>query len=174
MRQTGLFTSTRLSTSTKVKTQPRAYNTTSRIDIVSLRIVREKSVPYATKQLNSPEKVDELLNCILDFKSLDREVLVVIPVDTKLRPLGINITHVGTLTESTAHPREIFKYAILTNAYAIFIAHNHPSGDPKPSRHDINFTKTIKKAGDLLGINLIDHVIIATDGYFSFKENQLI
>ena len=173
MRQTGLFTSTRLSTSTKVKTQPRAYNT-RKINIISLRIVREKTVTYSENQLNTPEKVVELLNKAINFKDFDREAMVVIPVDTKLRPVGINIAHIGSLTESTVHAREIFKYAILVNAYAIFIAHNHPSGDPKPSRHDINFTKNIKKAADILGINLIDHIIIAGNSYFSFRENNQI
>jgi DNA repair protein RadC len=167
MRQTRLFTST------KVRTQPGAYSAPEAytIDVVSLRIVREKSVPYATKQLNSPDKVAELLNCILDFKSFDREALVVIPIDAKLKPLGINIAHVGSLTESTTHPREIFKYAILTNAYGIFIAHNHPAGDPEPSREDCIFTRKIKEAGELLGIKLIDHVIVAGETYFSFREN---
>jgi len=170
MRQTKLFTSSPIPAK-KAHTATKSF---FRIDIVSLRLVKEKSVPYTTKQLNSPEKVVELLNCILDFKNFDREAVVVIPVDTKLHPLGINIAHIGSLTESIAHTREIFKYAILVNAYAIFLAHNHPSGDPKPSHHDCNLTKTVKQAGDILGIKLIDHIIIAGDLYFSFKENQMI
>jgi len=98
--------------------------------------------------------------------------MVVIPVDTKLRPVGINIVHIGSLTESTVHTREIFKYAILVNAYVIFIAYNHSSGDPKPSHHDCNFTKVLRQDGDILGIKIIGHIIIAGNSYFSFRENN--
>ena len=73
------------------------------------------------------------------------------------------------MCEST--PREVFKVAILSNAYSILLAHNHPSGDTTPSQEDLNITKRIKSASEIMGIPILDHLIIGSNGYYSFKEN---
>jgi len=166
MTQTGLFTSSR------AYTKNSAYT----VSVVSLRVVREKTVFYlgTTSSLRSPSAVVNLLNHALSLADWDREVFIVVPVDVKNRPVGINICHIGSLSEAVCHLREIFKFAILSNAHGIFIAHNHPSGDPTLSQNDINLTKRVQEAGKLLGIPLIDHLIVAKDDYFSFKENNLL
>ena len=80
----------------------------------------------------------------------------------------------GTLNSSLIHPREVFRNAILTNANALIIAHNHPSGDPTPSRDDREITKELSNAANILEIQLLDHVIVGDESYYSFKErNQL-
>jgi len=118
--------------------------------------------------------VVELLNRALSLADWDREAFIVVPVDVKNKPLGINVCHIGSLSEAVCHLREIFKFAILSNAHAIFIAHNHPSGEPAPSQHDIKLTKRVQEAARLLDIPLIDHLIITQNGYFSFRENNLL
>jgi DNA repair protein RadC len=83
----------------------------------------------------------------------------------------MDIVSIGTLTASIAHPREIFKSAILKNAASIILSHNHPSGDPAPSREDTQLTERVAKAGEILGIKLLDHIIIAEHGNYSFSNS---
>ena len=81
----------------------------------------------------------------------------------------------GNLSRTFAHPREVFKVAILQNAASIICAHNHPSGDPEPSPEDIELTKNLDLAGKVLGIKILDHIIIGHDGkYVSMKEREVI
>jgi DNA repair protein RadC len=81
---------------------------------------------------------------------------------------------IGTLNTSLAHPREIFKEAIIHNAMSVVLTHNHPSGDPEPSEDDLTITKRLTEAGKILGIEVIDHIIITKTGFFSFKEKGLL
>jgi DNA repair protein RadC len=110
---------------------------------------------------------------------LPQEQVVVIPVDTRLRHLGTSVVSVGTVNESSAHPREIFRPVITRGAYGFVLVHNHPSGDPSPSRADEAITRRVAEAATLMQIRFIDHVIIgkAAPGrspYFSFREAGLI
>ena len=96
-------------------------------------------------------------------------------MDTKNQPVSINVVSVGSLNSSIVHPREVFKVAILSNAASIIIFHNHPSGDPTPSREDVNVTNRLKEAGKLIGIDLIDHIIIGSENsYCSLKEEGIL
>ena len=110
---------------------------------------------------------------IMDYlKGVDREHCVVLMLDAKNRIIGINTVSTGNLTSSMVHPREVFKPAILSNAAAIIIAHNHPSDDTDPSPEDNKLTKRLKEAGALLGITLLDHIIICdmADKYYSYAD----
>jgi DNA repair protein RadC len=78
---------------------------------------------------------------------------------------------IGSLSSSLAHPREVFKPAILANAAAIILGHNHPSGEPTPSREDVELTKRLKEGAELLGIRLLDHIVIGDEKWFSFSED---
>lgn len=91
-------------------------------------------------------------------------------LDTKHRLIRTSVVSVGTLDSSPAHPREIFREAASANAAAIVLFHNHPSGDPMPSRDDIELTRRLVQAGEIMGIDVIDHVILADTRYFSFRE----
>lgn len=137
------------------------------VPLVRISMVKEKKVPYTSEVINGPEKAAKLAETIL--KDADREYLLVISVDSKGRPLAIEIVSIGTVNATLAEPREIFKHAILANAAGIILVHNHPSGDCIPSEEDEEMTRRISESGKLLGIPVRDHVIIG-DGYFSFHE----
>jgi DNA repair protein RadC len=97
-------------------------------------------------------------------------------LDQKNKVIGIHTVSMGSLTASVVHPREVFKPAILSNAAAIILAHNHPSGQPQPSQEDRVLTVRLVTAGKLLGISILDHVIIGdgTSAYFSFADEGLL
>jgi DNA repair protein RadC len=95
-------------------------------------------------------------------------------LNARLRLCGVNMVSCGSLNESVAHPREIFRPAVAMAAYAIILAHNHPSGDPQPSHADQRLTQRLKEAGQILEISLTDHVIVGKDRHFSFREGGLL
>lgn len=103
----------------------------------------------------------------------DREVLLVIVLNTKSKVVAIHRCHIGALSSTVIHPREIFKSAILNNGASLIVIHNHPSYNPSPSPQDIDFTKRISKAGELLGIELLDSIIVTNEAinYYSMNEN---
>lgn len=101
----------------------------------------------------------------------DREVFLVLVLNTKNQLNAVHRCHVGSINASIAHPREIFKAAILNNGASIIVAHNHPSYDPQPSNEDIQVTRRLQEAGSLLGIELLDSLIVTdTSKYVSLKE----
>jgi DNA repair protein RadC len=108
------------------------------------------------------------------LKGTDREHFVVFFLDQKNRITGIHTVSMGSLTASVVHPREVFKAAILAQAAAIICGHNHPSGDVQPSREDRALTTRLSHAGKLLGIQLLDHIIIGHNHYFSFADEGLL
>ena len=125
------------------------------------------------QKLDSPELVSELVG--QEMRRLRTESLRVILLDTRYRLLHIEEVSVGSLNESIAHPREIFRPAITYSAYAVIVVHNHPSGDASPSQTDHSVTRRLAEAAELLQIKLLDHIIIGAPsegnpGYFSFKE----
>jgi DNA repair protein RadC len=105
-----------------------------------------------------------------DLVHLDREQFVALHLDPKNRLISREVVSIGHLTAALVHPREVFKAAILANAASIAFVHNHPSGDPEPSRDDIELTRRLVKAGDLLGIPVVDHVVVASRGHVSIAE----
>lgn len=112
------------------------------------------------------------------FKYLDKlekqENLIVLLLDNKNYLIHNTTVFKGTLNSSIAHPREIFNLAIKHSASSIIIVHNHPSGDPVPSNHDRQFTQNLLKAGNIIGIPVIDHIIIGKNKYYTFKENEVV
>lgn len=144
-----------------------------RINVVSLKIVKEGSILYDVRRLSTPSEAAGLGKRFLE--DLDREQVIVCCLDNKNQPVSINVVSVGILNSSLVHPREVFKTAILSNAASIILFHNHPSGDPEPSQEDINITTRIKDAGAILGIELLDHIIIGSEESFcSLKERSHI
>lgn len=104
------------------------------------------------------------------FAGLDREHFMVLGLDAKHRIIGINVVSIGSLSLAIVHPREVFKPLILMNAAAWLCAHNHPSGDVTPSAEDRALTKRLREAGELLGITLLDHIILADENEYSFAD----
>ena len=132
------------------------------------------------KIIDAPEVVTKYVQGVYD-EDPTVEWFVVVLLDRKNRPLGRVTVTKGIANSSLVHPREVFKPAIVAGASAIVIAHNHPSGDPAPSRADIQVTRQIREAAKILGIDLLDHVICGDKsadpqglGYYSFNDAGLI
>jgi DNA repair protein RadC len=129
--------------------------------------------PLSQQKLDSPELVHELLG--RDMRMLRTESLRVVLLDTRYRLMRVESVSMGSMNESIAHPREIFRPAITYSAFAVIVVHNHPSGDASPSQTDHSLTRRLAEAADLLQIKLLDHIITGapsegSPGYFSFKE----
>lgn len=108
------------------------------------------------------------------IRTRQQEYFVCISLDGQQRIIARRTVFIGTLTSVLAHPREIFVKPLKENAYAVVIAHNHPSGDPTPSSGDIETTQIIAAAGDFLGIPVLDHIVVAKVGQFSFLKHGLL
>ena len=140
------------------------------LPVYKVKLVRDGSQHSHLKTIKKPADVKEILDVFL--AGADRENFVVLMLDTKNQVIGINTVAIGTLNRCPVHPREIFKPVILANAAGIILGHNHPSGDPAPSRDDKELTGQLKAAGELLQIPVIDHIIIGDEGrFYSFQEN---
>ncbi len=123
-------------------------------------------------KITKPVQVFKLLKPELSKKK--KEFFKIICLDTRSKVVAVETISVGSLNASLAHPREIFYSAIKNTAASFIIVHNHPSGDPTPSQDDIEITKKLKKLSEMLKIPLVDHVIIGSKDYYSFKENGLL
>lgn len=120
-------------------------------------LVREASGIRTRKPIEGQSDCERLLRPY--FRDLDREHFVILLLDSRHRPSGMNVVSVGTLDMSVVHPRETFKVAILASAAAIILAHNHPTGETSPSREDLELTRRLIDAGRMLGIPVLDHLI---------------
>jgi len=128
------------------------------------------------KDITNPKDIFEILSSILkkeDKIDQDKEHFWVFHLDVRNRIKVLEIISLGLLNASLVHPREVFTRAVAERAAQIIIAHNHPSGDPTPSEDDIVLTKRLAKAGEILGIEIIDHIIITQSTYTSFKAKSL-
>ncbi|GAF66415.1 DNA repair protein RadC [Bacillus sp. TS-2] len=106
----------------------------------------------------------------------DREIFLVLVLNTKNQVIAVHRAHVGAINASIVHPREVFKTAFLNNSSSIIVAHQHPSGDPNPSREDIQVTKRLVESGEILGVEVLDHLIVTPkkDVFISLKEQGYI
>lgn len=126
--------------------------------------------PIEKIHLSCPQDVADFLMPRLRYAA--KEQFVVILLNNKNKVIGTEVVSEGSLSSSIVHPREVFAPAILHHAAAIMVAHNHPSGDPKPSIEDEEVTRQLLRSGKVLGIPMIDHVIIGDGNYYSFLENE--
>ena len=138
--------------------------------VAAVELGRRLSTRAAQKleKIEGPEDVARYASPLLRFEQ--KEHFLVMLLDVRNRVLAMPTISIGSLTASVAHPREIFREAIRYSAANMILIHNHPSGDPTPSREDIQITKQMMKAGEIMGIPVLDHVIIAGDGFLSLKE----
>lgn len=124
----------------------------------------------APAAVTGPEAVVETVREIVGDEL--REHFVAIYLDGRHRPIGWRVVSIGTQTASLVHPRETFQAAVMLGACALVVAHNHPSGDSSPSREDADVTQRLAEAGDVLGIQLLDALVVAADGFYSFRESR--
>lgn len=126
--------------------------------------------------INSPEAVVRYWNHNIRLAPAfnpEVECVAVIALGCRLGPRGHQVTAIGTVNEAIIHPREVFRAAIVASAFAIVLVHNHPSGNPAPSQADIQATRRIREASEVIQINLQDHVIIGEgDNYYSFHASK--
>lgn len=140
-----------------------------------LELVKEESHKYEVEtRISCPKDIYEVLTKVCRIQCNAEEVFILITLNIKNIVTGYFEVHRGTINTSLAHPREVFKRALLNNASDIIVAHNHPSGDPNPSKEDLQITERLKEAGNLLGINLLDHIIVGEDKYISLKEKGVL
>lgn len=124
-----------------------------------------------TPLVRGPESVYELTR---DIRSMNREHFVGFYLNSRNQVLRREIISIGSLNASIVHPREVYLPAVAMSAASVVLAHNHPSGDPTPSEEDLAITRRLLEAGRILGIDLLDHVVVARESYASFKERRLL
>lgn len=144
-----------------------------KVPLVRLKLVRSRTVKYKGETVNNPDSVVEMTWPI--FKELDREIFVVVGLNSQNLPHTVNIVSTGTVNQAPVFPLEVFKPLILANCSSFICLHNHPSGTLEPSSADKEMTKKLKEAGNLLGVPLMDHIILSYDkSYYAFSKHNLI
>ncbi len=146
--------------------------------VLPLKVVHEvarrylKSKALKSEYLRSPQEVYRYLQ--YEMKNLSKEVFKIIFLDAISRILGVETLFEGTLTESVVYPREVFAKVLEKKAASIILVHNHPSGNLKPSKADLDLTKKLILTGNLLQFKVLDHLIVSQEGYFSMAEEGII
>lgn len=136
-------------------------------------LTRRRYVTKEPKPIRGPEDVATLPS-VRRLKSEKREHFVVLLLNARHEVEAIETISIGSLNASIVHPREVFLPAVKASAASLVLVHNHPSGDPEPSEEDLTITRRLVEAGELLGIGVLDHVIIAARGVVSFRSRQLL
>jgi DNA repair protein RadC len=116
----------------------------------------------------------DILPLLDDIMSHRQEHFIVLSVDSGRHLIAKRVVFIGTVDSVMAHPREVYAGAVADFATSIIVAHNHPSGDPNPSKQDIVTTQQLIAAGQILGVKLLDHIIVAEERYYSFQGNKMI
>ena len=145
----------------------------SGVPLYTTRLVRERRFTFPTRdQVRSPADAAAVLAEY--FSDRDREEFVVAFLDTANTLTGLHVASVGGLAASIVEPRQVFKAAVLANAAAVLLAHNHPSGNPEPSREDVAVTRQLVEAGKVMGVPVHDHLILTDHGHTSLAERGLM
>ena len=145
----------------------------SGVPLYTTRLVRERTFSFPTRdQVRSPAGAAAVLAEY--FADRDREEFIVVFLDTANTLVGLHVASVGGLAASIVEPRQVFKAAVLANAAAVIVAHQHPSGNPEPSREDVAVTRQLVEAGKVMGIPVHDHLIITDHGHTSLAERGLM
>lgn len=139
---------------------------------VAIRMVQERPL-ISTEKMDSPKAAIHVMSEFLS--QMDRELVCVVNLQSDMKPINMNIVSMGALSESLVHPREMMKSAILSNAHSFMMIHNHPSGNLVPSKDDVLVTDRMHQVGELLGIQMVDHIITGRGNeYYSFHEKDTI
>lgn len=140
------------------------------IPMVRLCVIKEKEVPCSKTAITNAEMAVELARNLI--RHADREYLLVIPINASSKPVGIEIVSIGAVNEVQIDIKNVFKYALLSNAVGIIAVHNHPSGNVMPSKEDVYFTKKLMKAGELLNVEVLDSLVITDDSYARVQDSE--
>lgn len=148
------------------------------VKAVKLKCIAELSRRMAVEQrkvkvdFRSPETVADYY--MEQLRHEEREYVILVSLNNKLQPLNETVISVGTVNSSLLSPREIYRHALKCGAVYVVLLHNHPGGDPTPSRADLSITEKVRKSGELLDIRLVDHIIIGDNSFISFKKERLL
>ena len=135
-----------------------------------MEVVRENAPQWVTTRFTSPRQIFEIFK---DLQLETKEHFITLHLDGKNRVVCLDRVSVGSLNQSIVHPREVFKSACMSGAAGIVMIHNHPTGDPVPSKEDLDITRRLKECGELLGIRILDHIII-DETYLSMVEQGVL
>ncbi len=141
-----------------------------RIYKTSIKLVRETTTQYNNNNIKNITDIIKLVDNIEDIKNNDVENAYIICLNNKNVPVNYSLIAKGTINASMIDPKTIFKTILLSNASAFIMIHNHPSGDPTPSKQDYEITNILEKASKLLDIKFLDHIVIGNDNYISCME----
>ena len=147
------------------------------ISVYRVCLVKDATVSFGQARVSNSHQAQALIqNLILTRGQPDREQFVVALLNAKNTIIGLNIVSVGALSSALVHPREVLKAAILANSSAMILCHNHPSNDLSPSAEDLEITRKIVKAADIVGIQVHEHLIInmENDQFYSFADQGII
>ena len=151
-----------------METQKTLFSFIPQVEVSMVKEIQVSNSRYTTIEEVADSEIAK------DLIKSDREKFICLHLNTKNQIISFEVVSIGSLTASIAHPREIYKSAILANAASVIFMHNHPSGDPQYSNDDMEVTGRLAKAGAILGINVLDHIIVAQNGYFSFRQHNLL
>ena len=155
------------------KPRPSERRMDDRIPLYKLKLVRERWAICPAFSPGQPQLAAVFFHRLIG--QADREHSAALFLDSHGKATGASILGIGSLVTTPMPAREVFKAALLANAFSVVLAHNHPSGDPKPSRPDIRLTRSLVEAGELLGIYVLDHLIVTPSGEFaSMREARLL
>ena len=176
MKQTSILSAIPTSQQDLFRTQSNV-SASKFISIYRVCLVKDATVFFGKAFVNNSHQAHAVIqNLILTRGQPDREQFVVALLNAKNEIIGLNIVSVGVLSSAPIHPREVLKPAILANSSAMILCHNHPSGDLTPSPDDLEVTRKIIKASDIVGIQVHEHIIINLEDhrYFSFADEGII
>jgi len=142
-----------------------------------IALVRDRPLPFGEPYLNNSQDAQAIIRTLIrEMGQSDREQVVVILLNAKNQVVGVNLVSTGGISSAQVCPREIVKPAILVNASAIIIGHNHPSGHVEPSADDRHLTERVIQAADLIGLTVHEHIVVSMhdERYFSFADNGII
>jgi len=138
------------------------------VPLLACKVVKERVVRFRSEEIGHDDIAADVARTFIG--SADREHMVVFFVNGKNTIVGMHTVAIGVLSSLQTSPREVFRAALLTIAAGVILAHNHPSGDPRPSEEDVEFTDRCVSAGELLGVPLLDHVIVTRNTHYSFMR----
>jgi DNA repair protein RadC len=141
--------------------------------VYEMLTVQEDITNYlkTNQRYTAPQQVYETFSFLMKET---KKMSITLHLDGKNRIICMDLVSIGSLNQSIVHPREVFKTALLSNATAIILVHQHPTGDPSPSSEELSITKRLKEAGEIMGIKALDHIIVGEGEYLSFVERGLL
>ena len=143
--------------------------------MIKVKSIEVREIEYSYDKRPKISSMDDVVKTVKPMiADPNKEFFMALYLNTKNGVLKQEIISIGSLNANVVHPREVFRTACMISASSIIVAHNHPSGDPTPSREDIEITKKLCEAGKMMGIEVLDHVIIGYDRNYGFKESGLI